>query len=75
MQFVFHLPNDDDNYSLLFDISCNTKSTFESEYYDVVCENTIEEDSAMDDDLLGVVIDFEELELLEQHKKDIFQMI
>ena len=59
---------------MLSEVSSNTESTVEYEDYDVVCENMIKEDSAMDDDLLGDVMELEELELLEQHEKR-FQMI
>jgi len=64
-----YIPTDDDNFSVLSEVSRNSESTVESEEYDVVRENIIEEDSTMDDDLLGVVVELEELELLERHEK------
>ena len=81
MCFIFATRNqqkyisDDDDCSLLSEVSHKAESAVESEDYDVVCENMIEADSAMDDDLLGFVIELEELELLEQHEKERFQMI
>jgi hypothetical protein len=54
---------------MLTEVSCNSESTVKSVEYDVVRENIIEEDSTIDDDLLGVVVELEELELLERHEK------
>ena len=64
-----YTPSDDDNFSCLSEVSRNTGSTVESGEYDIVRENVIDEDLRMDDDLLGVVIELEELELLAHHEK------
>lgn len=64
-----YIPSDDDDFSLLSEVLRNTENTVESEEYDVIHENIIEEDLTVHDDLLGVVIELEELELLAQHKK------